>query len=66
MKCSLFSAIIQNGLFYKSLISIFVCIFLDVENESFAKKIHDICIWLFQQMDSTEDIWYVYYLWTLF
>lgn len=56
MKCSLFSAIIQNGLFYKSLISIFFCIFLDVENESFAKKIHDICIWLFQQMDSTEDI----------
>lgn len=53
MKCSLFGAIIQkDGLFYKGLETIYFSIFLDMENGLFAKKIHDICFWLFQQMDS--------------
>lgn len=57
MKCSLFTAIIQKeGLFYKGLQTIYVGIFLNTENGLFAKKNHDICFWLFQQMNSVEDI----------
>lgn len=57
MKCSLFRAIIQkDGLFYKGLETIYFSIFLDTENGLFAEKTHDICFWLFQQMDGIGDI----------
>lgn len=54
MKCSLFRAIIQkDGLFYKGLETIYIFLSSQTRKmDCLQKKIHDICFWLFQQMDS--------------